>query len=115
VAPDLDSPADLIGLARLLRSARAEELILAYHDRSDGGAFTTLVEMAFAGRSGLTLEVDDAECLPQLFNEELGVVVQIPVDARERFEALAIEAGLGDCVRVIAEPNRRRPHCYPQR
>ena len=105
VAPDLDSPADLIGLARLLRSARAEELILAYHDRSDGGAFTTLVEMAFAGRSGLTLEVNDAECLPQLFNEELGVVVQITVAARERFEALAIEAGLGDCVRVIAEPN----------
>ncbi len=105
VAPDLDSPADLIALATLLRSARAENLILAYHDRSDGGAFAALAEMAFAGRSGVTISVEEDQCLPQLFSEELGVVLQIPKSACDRFETLASEAGLSGCVHRLAEPN----------
>jgi len=59
-------------------------IVLAYHDRSDGGLFTTLVEMAFAGRCGLEVMLDKVaassepkDVLEALFNEELGAVFQI--------------------------------------
>ncbi len=55
-----------------------ENKILAYHDRSDGGLITTLCEMAFASRSGLKIDLSSASnALGQLFNEELGAVIQI--------------------------------------
>ncbi|EIM19674.1 phosphoribosylformylglycinamidin [Wallemia mellicola CBS 633.66] len=55
------------------------ELVLAYHDRSDGGLFTTIAEMAFAGRSGVEIMADSlgADPIQALFNEELGVVLQV--------------------------------------
>jgi len=59
-------------------------IVLAYHDRSDGGLFTTLVEMMFAGRCGLEIMLDDiakgsntGNVLEALFNEELGAVFQV--------------------------------------
>ncbi|KAG8694254.1 hypothetical protein FRC09_009971, partial [Ceratobasidium sp. 395] len=66
------------------------DIVLAYHDRSDGGLMTTLVEMAFAGRAGFEASVDgiargEAEVLPALFNEELGAVFQIREADLERF------------------------------
>ena len=82
--PDVDDPQRLLELAALLTELRAESLILAYHDRSDGGLFATLVEMAFAGHCGLDVDVGDAgSALAALFSEELGVVVQV----RDRDEA----------------------------
>ncbi|KAF8492923.1 phosphoribosylformylglycinamidin [Gautieria morchelliformis] len=57
------------------------EAILAYHDRSDGGLFTTLAEMCFAGRVGAEISLDafspHDDPIASLFNEELGAVVQI--------------------------------------
>ncbi|KAF8922099.1 CobB/CobQ-like glutamine amidotransferase domain-containing protein [Mucidula mucida] len=52
-------------------------MIMAYHDRSDGGLFTTLVEMAFTARAGLDIVVDGVNPVEELFNEELGAVVQV--------------------------------------
>ncbi len=59
-------------------------IVLAYHDRSDGGLFTTLVEMMFAGRCGLEIMLDGVsqssepkDVLAALFNEELGAVFQV--------------------------------------
>jgi len=52
-------------------------VLRAYHDRSDGGLFATLCEMAFAARAGLDVSIGAREALPALFNEELGAVVQI--------------------------------------
>lgn len=52
-------------------------LILAYHDRSDGGLFACLCEMAFAGRTGLDIQVGARDPIPFLFNEELGAVIQV--------------------------------------
>ncbi|WFD32081.1 phosphoribosylformylglycinamidine synthase [Malassezia sp. CBS 17886] len=57
-------------------------LVHAYHDRSDGGLVSTVLEMAFAGRVGVTLDVSalhapDTTPVPALFNEELGAVVQV--------------------------------------
>ena len=56
-APDLDSPSDLIGLFNFINNCRNEDLLLAYHDRSDGGLFTTLAEMAFAGHCGVDIQL----------------------------------------------------------
>ena len=57
------------------------DTILAYHDRSDGGLFTTLAEMCFAGRVGAEISLDSFsphdDPITSLFNEELGAVVQI--------------------------------------
>ena len=78
-AADLDDPALLKGAFAALRSLRAKELILSYHDRSDGGVLVTALEMAFASRRGLDLRVPKStDAASFLFNEEPGFVVQIP-------------------------------------
>ncbi len=78
-APDLDDAADLRRLAAALGELRQAGLVLAYHDRSDGGLIAALLEMAFAGRCGLdvTLAVEPQQLLAALFAEELGVVLQV--------------------------------------
>ena len=66
--------------AAVLAELRARRTsLLAYHDRSDGGLFATLVEMAFAGHCGLDIALPAARgsALAQLFAEELGVVIQV--------------------------------------
>ncbi len=67
-----------------------EEIVLAYHDRSDGGLLTTVAEMMFAGRCGVDITLDDlvqaeADILDVLFNEELGAVFQIRKSDEARF------------------------------
>ncbi len=75
-APDLEFPEDLVALCDWLNAARG--FISAYHDRSDGGAWAALCEMAFAGRVGLDIELQDAaNPFAELFNEELGILVQV--------------------------------------
>ncbi|MCY1203744.1 Phosphoribosylformylglycinamidine synthase [compost metagenome] len=105
--PDLDDPAQLVALVNAVNALRADGKILAMHDRSDGGLFATACEMAFAGHVGVALNVDmlvtegdgisdsrmetgDAKnwaqqvsarreelTLKALFNEELGMVLQV--------------------------------------
>ena len=86
--PDVESINDLKVFFRSIQLLNEAGIILAYHDRSDGGLFTTLCEMAFAARRGLNINLDylnndplspDAsdEIIPALFNEELGAVIQI--------------------------------------
>jgi phosphoribosylformylglycinamidine synthase len=106
-APDLDDPQLLVALVSAVNALRADGKILAYHDRSDGGLLATVAEMAFAGRVGVALNVDmllidgdgvsdsrmdvgdsknwatqvgarrEERTLQALFNEELGVVLQV--------------------------------------
>jgi phosphoribosylformylglycinamidine synthase len=101
--PDVHAPADVLGLFTLVQELLARGRLLAYHDRSDGGLATTLLEMAFAGRCGLRVDLDslEGEPLAVLFNEEIGAVLQV-ADAdlaglRERAGAL----GIGDCLHQI--------------
>ncbi len=76
VAPDLESPASIVKFIQ--QKQILTEKILAYHDRSDGGLLTTVCEMMFAARSGVTLELSaNARLVDALFNEELGVVLQV--------------------------------------
>ena len=82
---DLDDAKRLIGFFRAVRAAAADNLLLAYHDRSDGGLFVTLAEMAFAGGVGLRVEVKDllsfsSDRSAALYSEELGAVLQVRAD-----------------------------------
>jgi phosphoribosylformylglycinamidine synthase len=120
--PDLDSAEDLKSLVAAINALRPS--ILAYHDKSDGGLWATVCEMAFAGHVGVALNVDmlllegdgisdsrmehgdtknwaqqtsvrrDELTLQALFNEELGVVIQVPTAQRSEVLAVLREHGL---------------------
>lgn len=109
VPPDLDDPKRLKALFDLIQEANAAGLLLAYHDRSDGGVITTLMEMAFAGHCGLEIHLDGwAEAtLRALFNEELGAVVQVVEANRESFEALLVKYGLAGISCRIGRPKEK--------
>jgi len=108
--PDLDDPALLRGLFDAIQQLNAEGRLLAFHDRSDGGLFVTLAEMAFAGRCGVAVDLallpGDAphEPLAALFSEELGVVLQIRRVDRDAVLACLAAQGLGECTAVIGSP-----------
>ena len=110
--PDLDDPQDLVNLVNAINALRAQGHLLAYHDRSDGGLFGAVCEMAFAGNVGVSLNIDmllvegdgitdsrmdqgdsknwasqigarrDELTIKALFNEELGAVIQVRTDIR---------------------------------
>ncbi len=108
-APDVDDAEDLQAFFAVIQGLNADGLLQAYHDRSDGGLLTTVLEMAFAGHCGLSLNLvgllDDADEIPAvLFNEELGAVIQVRQDDTEIVLAQFSAAGLGDCVAVIGQP-----------
>ena len=96
VAPDLDDAAGFARFFATMQLLHAQGKLLAYHDRSDGGLFATLAEMAFASRCGLLIELDElpGDALAALFNEELGAVVQVAATDRhaivEMFEAAGV-------------------------
>ena len=108
--PDLDDPQRLRALFELVRDAREDGMLLACHDRSDGGVFATLCEMAFASHLGLDIRLDGwgdgrgDDVFSTLFNEELGVVVQVPVEERAAFADLVARHGLIECAQRIARP-----------
>ena len=95
-APDVDSAELLRNFFGLIQAAIARDLLLAYHDRSDGGLFATLCEMAFAGRCGLQIDLGCAPAMETLFNEELGVVVQIRPEGLDQWQSLITQWGFAD-------------------
>ncbi len=131
--PDLDDPQDLVRLVEAVNSLRAQGRLLAYHDRSDGGLFATVCEMAFAGHVGVALNVDllvtegdgisdsrmdtgDAKnwagqvgarreelTLRALFSEELGVVLQVRTAERNEVMQTLREHGLSRHSHVIGK------------
>ncbi len=102
--PDLDDPQLLIRLGAAIEELRMAGILIAYHDRSDGGLLATLVEMAFAGHCGLGIELSPPGALAQLFAEELGVVVQVrTADESTLADALA-RHGLRAYSRRIGAP-----------
>ena len=77
-APDAPAPAKLLAFFEIIQRLNGDGKLLAYHDRSDGGLFVTLAEMAFAGHCGLEINVPaNSSPLQALFSEELGAVVQV--------------------------------------
>ena len=133
VVPDLEKPQHLVNLVHVINKLRAQNKILAYHDRSDGGLLCTVIEMCFAGQVGVALNLDmlitegdgisdsradhgDAKnwahqvsarreelTLKALFNEELGVVIQIATADRAVVMQLLREHGLSKHTHVIGK------------
>ncbi|MFK7977289.1 MAG: phosphoribosylformylglycinamidine synthase [Halioglobus sp.] len=103
-APDVDDPAILRNFYQLVQQLVNEETLLAYHDRSDGGLMVTLLEMAFAGRCGLSVDTSTLTSgtpVEKLFNEEAGAVLQISTAVLDDVRAKAAALGLGDCLHVV--------------
>ena len=107
--PDVDDPARLKSFFHAIQEASADGLLLAYHDRSDGGAIVCLIEMALAGHCGLDIELSGwaDNMLRGLFNEELGAIVQIRQRDRESFVGLMQRHGLGKLIARVGMPNAR--------
>ncbi len=135
--PDLDDATQLKSLVAAINALRSHGDLLAYHDRSDGGLWATVCEMAFAGHRGVSLNVDllvtegdgiadsraeygdsknwagqvsarrEQLTLEALFNEELGVVVQVPGARRDAVMATLRAHGLARHSHVIGKPNDR--------
>jgi len=128
-APDIDA-ALLRGFFAAIQELNAADLLLAYHDRSDGGLFACACEMAFAGHCGVSLNLDtlcwdplmnDADGLERrpelldgrfrdrligaLFAEELGALVQIRREDRAKVMQVLRTHGLAACTHTVGEPN----------
>lgn len=131
--PDVDDAEDLKRFFSAIQSLNAQDKLLAYHDRSDGGLWATVCEMAFAGHAGVSLNVDmltldpnhesdygdakdwakqtsgrrDDRTLRALFSEELGAVVQVRAADRDAVLGALREFGLSACSHVIGSVNDR--------
>jgi phosphoribosylformylglycinamidine synthase len=132
-APDVDSADDLKAFFGAIQQLNSDGKLLAYHDRSDGGLYGTLTEMAFAGRAGLSINLDiltldeghgadhgdaknwagqiaerrNEQTLRALFSEELGAVVQVRADEKSLVMDVLRSFNLGACSHIIGKPNDR--------
>ncbi len=106
--PDFDNTVAMKNLFCAFTQMIDQELLAAYHDRSDGGLFAALCEMSFASRVGLDIEVDestDASPIDFLFNEELGVVIQVNPGCLERVLKILDVHELNHMVHQVATVN----------
>jgi len=113
--PDVESFHDLKVFFRSIQILNEAGIILAYHDRSDGGLFTTLCEMAFAARAGIDINLDysclnsSGKTIAALFNEELGAVIQIrSEDLQEVYKVFKDAELLQDHIHDIGTLNQDR-------
>jgi phosphoribosylformylglycinamidine synthase len=131
--PDVDSTEDLKAFFAAIQQLNHENKLLAYHDRSDGGLYATLCEMAFAGRVGVSVNLDiltmegehasdwgDSKnwtsqvserrnelTLRALFNEELGAVIQVRTDQKSEVMNVLRSHKLGACSHILGKLNDR--------
>ena len=98
--PDLDHPIRLKGLFDSIQFLNRKGKLLAYHDISDGGLFTTICEMAFAGHTGVNVRIDNLgeDDLAVLFSEEIGAVLQVKVEDAETVMNILSGHGLANCI-----------------
>ncbi|MER2493547.1 phosphoribosylformylglycinamidine synthase [Catenovulum sediminis] len=103
--PDLDNPELLKGFFNAIQALLSDGKLLAYHDRSDGGLFTTLTEMAFAGKTGLKADISalGQDALSILFAEELGAVIQVAEQDLTQVNETLAQFGLQDISFEIGE------------
>jgi len=110
VTPDVDDPEDLKAFFAVIQGLNQDGKLQAYHDRSDGGLFTTLAEMSFAGRVGVDVKLDllaedQSHFARELYNEELGAVIQVKQEDTESVLQQFSGAGLGEHTLVIGQLN----------
>jgi phosphoribosylformylglycinamidine synthase len=103
--PDLDDPELLKRFFAVVRALARAGLLQAYHDRSDGGLLVTLLEMAFAARAGLDIELGESEdAVAALYSEELGAVIQVRDPDLAAVERLLAEHGLAAVAHRVGRP-----------
>lgn len=104
--PDLDNPDLFVHFFAAMQELISKNLLMAYHDRSDGGLFVTLAEMAFSGRTGISVVLDEfgADLIPSLFSEELGAVLQVAESNEEQVQQILDLHGLSSISHVIGAP-----------
>lgn len=100
---DVDNAAQLKSFYDAIQTLVAQDKLLAYHDKGDGGLFVTLAEMAFAGHCGVNVAIDalGSDALAVLFNEELGVVIQVANSELEAVLAVLAQNDLAACSHLI--------------
>ena len=108
--PDVDNAETLKGFFNAMQTLVRQEKLIAYHDISDGGLFTTVTEMAFAGHTGVDIDISElsngaSDDLATLFNEELGGVIQIRESDVDAIHAVLAEHGILDCCTDIGRLN----------
>ncbi|MBV1787016.1 phosphoribosylformylglycinamidine synthase [Marinobacterium sp. D7] len=108
--PDVDDAEQLATFFAAVQELNSQGLLLAYHDRADGGLLATVAEMAFAGRTGVDLSLDllaadQSELVAALFAEELGAVVQVRREDTEQVLTELNAAGIGEIAKVIGTLN----------
>jgi len=105
VPADLDDPLLLANFFDAVRELKDRGLALAYHDRSDGGALLTLLEMAFASHCGLDIDLGAvADPIAACFSEELGAVIQVATARLPEALAVLQRHGLAPHVRDLGAP-----------
>jgi phosphoribosylformylglycinamidine synthase len=104
IPPNLDSGKIFNNFFSVINQLNKDDLITSYHDRSDGGAIVTLLEMAFASHCGLSINTKGSN-IKELFNEELGCVIQVKDKNKKRVIDALDRAGLSDCTHKIATIN----------
>ena len=105
--PDVDNATDLKKFWNAIQLLGRQKKILAYHDRSDGGLLATVLEMAFAGHTGVDLEIPQGhEVFSSLFAEELGAVIQIRADDLDDVSLTLREHGFKACTTRVGTLNR---------
>jgi phosphoribosylformylglycinamidine synthase len=102
-APDVDDPRVLRLYFHVIQALNELGFVIAYHDRSDGGLLATICEMAFAGHSGVSIDIGELgrDPVAALFNEELGAVLQVPRERLPGILGALKQAGLGRHAHVI--------------
>ena len=109
VPADVDDPQQLKQFFNAVQTLIEQDLLLAYHDRADGGLFTTVAEMAFAGKTGVDIEMDGLgeDALAALFSEELGAVIQVKESDLETIRGILTDFKLTDISHDIGTLNTR--------
>ncbi|AEG31606.1 phosphoribosylformylglycinamidine synthase [Thiomicrospira cyclica] len=104
---DLDNAQELVAFFNAIQQLNAQGLIVAYHDRSDGGLLVTLMEMAFAGHCGIDIDVTSlgAEPIAALTAEELGAVIQVKTADLDQVNAIFVAHGLDQLSHNIGQLN----------
>lgn len=113
--PDLDNTTLIKSLFAAITELKAESLIHAYHDRSDGGLLACLCEMSFAAHVGIDINLDDLvnslgddrgnDIIASLFSEELGAVIQIDAENLGKAESILAKYDLASISHVVGKPN----------
>ena len=107
IAPDVEDATQLKNLFNAIQAMNAQELLVAYHDRADGGLYTTVAEMAFAGHCGVDLDISTllGDPAAALFNEEVGVVCQVKRSDRAEVEKVLEAFDLSGISHWVGSPN----------